>query len=265
MFISADASAWQGQWSIFYLSWWIFWSPFVGMFIARISRGRTIREFIIAVIVVPSLITFIWMSVLGGTATSINALSNGQLFETVQNNLPVAMFEMISYLQTPLLQTIIQTVLSIIAILLVLSFFVTSSDSGSLVVDNITSGGKLNTPIPQRVFWACTQGIVAGMLLIIGGTEILDVLQTAIISTGLPFAILLSVMAIVLVLEVKKAFSKQHTIRSYRLYKHFDDRARKENIQISKDTTHTPTYTIKTSIIKIISCAREYSKTYRWD
>lgn len=226
-----SASAWQGQWSIFLLAWWISWSPFVGMFIARISRGRTVREFILAVVVIPSAMTFVWMSVFGGTAASINELSGGKLFEVVQDNLPVAMFEMITYIQTPVFTSVIQTLLSIMSLFLILSFFVTSSDSGSLVVDNITSGGKLDSPVPQRIFWAAMEGIVAAVLLIIGGPEILNVLQTAIISTGLPFAIMLSVMSITLVIEIKKAYTRQHNIRSYRLYKSMGARQRKEEIR----------------------------------
>lgn len=217
-YLSSEHSAWQGQWSIFYLAWWISWSPFVGMFIARISKGRTVREFIIAVVIIPSLMTFAWMSVFGATAFKFNEQSGGNLFSVVQDNLPVALFEMIKYINTPIFTTIVQLILSIIAILLVISFFVTSSDSGSLVVDNITSGGKLDSPMPQRVFWACMEGVVAAVLLVIGGPKILNILQTALITTGLPFAILLSVMAIVLVLEIEKAYKRQRNIKSYRVY-----------------------------------------------
>lgn len=226
-----DVTKWQGEWSIFLLAWWISWSPFVGMFIARISKGRTVREFILAVVVIPSFMTFIWMSVFGGTAASINALTGGKLFEVVQNNLPVAMFEMITHLQSPYFMQIIQTLLAIMALFLILSFFVTSSDSGSLVVDNITSGGKLDSPVPQRIFWACMEGVLAAVLLTIGGPQILNVLQTAIITTGLPFAIILSVMAITLVLEIRKAYTRQHNIKSYRLYKRMDARATQEKIK----------------------------------
>lgn len=171
-FISVENSAWQGEWSIFYLAWWISWSPFVGMFIARISKGRTIREFVLAVLIVPSLLSFLWISVFGGTAIYLDNLNNGSLFQVVQDQLPVALFEMISMLDVPFLQGVIRILLSITGTILVISFFVTSSDSGSLVVDNITSGGKLDSPVPQRVFWAFMEGFVAAILLLIGGEKL---------------------------------------------------------------------------------------------
>lgn len=218
-FISTNDSGWQGSWSVFYLSWWISWSPFVGMFIARISKGRTIREFVLAVLIVPSLLSFIWLSVFGGSAMYINNASNGQLFEVVQNNLPVALFEMISFLNLPAFGGIIKILLSTIGTVLVISFFVTSSDSGSLVVDNITSGGKLDSPVPQRVFWACMEGLVAAILLLVGGEKALSTLQTAVISTGLPFAILLTVMSVLLIQSIRTSYKKQKKIKDIKLYK----------------------------------------------
>ncbi len=212
-FIERGNEGWQASWSVFYLAWWISWSPFVGMFIARVSKGRTIREFVLAVLIVPSLLSFLWLSVFGGTAIYLNQMFDGQLFATVQNNLPVALFEMIQYLDMPLLEGVLRTGLSILGTLLVISFFVTSSDSGSLVVDNITSGGKLDSPVPQRVFWAAMEGFIAAVLLLIGGTEALSALQTAVISTGLPFAIILTLMSFLLLDSVRKAYKKQKEIR----------------------------------------------------
>ncbi len=212
-FIGADGDSWQGGWSVFYLAWWISWSPFVGMFIARVSKGRTIREFVLAVLIVPSVLSFLWLSTFGSTAIYLNELFNGQIFATVQNNLPVALFEMLQYLQSPIFAGAIRVLLSILGTLLVISFFVTSSDSGSLVVDNITSGGKLNSPVPQRVFWACMEGFIAAVLLIIGGEEALSALQAAVISTGLPFAIILTIMAFLLLKSVKKSYRKQWKIK----------------------------------------------------
>ncbi|MGX8795882.1 BCCT family transporter [Fusibacter sp. JL298sf-3] len=212
-FISTGESAWQSDWSVFYLAWWISWSPFVGMFIARVSKGRTIREFVLAVLIIPSLLSFIWLSVFGGTAIYLNQAFDGSLFATVQNNLPVALFEMIQYLDAPLFEGIVRTGLSILGTLLVISFFVTSSDSGSLVVDNITSGGKLDSPVPQRVFWACMEGFIAAVLLLIGGSEALSALQTAVISTGLPFAIILILMSFLLIESVRKSYHKQKEIK----------------------------------------------------
>jgi choline/glycine/proline betaine transport protein/BCCT family betaine/carnitine transporter len=194
------------------LAWWISWSPFVGMFIARISKGRTIREFVLAVLIIPSILSFIWLTTFGGTAIKINAMQNGHLFQTVNDNLSVGLFEMLRYLDAPILQGFIRILLSLLGTLLVISFFVTSSDSGSLVVDNITSGGKLTSPVPQRVFWACMEGLVAIVLLLIGGETALKALQTAVIGTGLPFAIILLIMSMILVNSVRIAYKKQKSI-----------------------------------------------------
>ena len=172
---------WQGSWTVFYWAWWISWSPFVGMFIARISKGRTVREFVLGVVLIPTLLSFIWMSVFGGSALWLQASGAADILGAVQADVATALFAMLeSYPLT--------TLLSIIGIILVSVFFVTSSDSGSLVVDHLTSGGKLDSPVPQRVFWAIMEGVVAAVLLIGGG---LSTLQTAAITTGLPFTIVL--------------------------------------------------------------------------
>ena len=174
-------SNWQGSWTVFYWAWWISWSPFVGMFIARISKGRTVKEFVLSVMLIPTFLSFLWMSVFGGSALSIRAGGAADIAAAVKANVSTAMFVMLE--QFPL-----TTLLSFIAIILVTVFFITSSDSGSLVVDHLTSGGKLDSPIPQRVFWAVMEGVVAAVLLIGGG---LKTLQTASVSTGLPFAVIL--------------------------------------------------------------------------
>jgi choline/glycine/proline betaine transport protein len=174
-------SNWQGGWTIFYWAWWISWSPFVGMFIARISKGRTVKEFLIGVIVVPSLLSFLWMSVLGGTALFQQTNGITDLVSAVGTDVATGMFAMLSSIPFP-------TVLSIVAIALITIFFVSSSDSGSLVVDHLTSGGKLDSPTTQRVFWAIMEGVVAAVLLMGGG---LETLQTASVATGLPFAVVL--------------------------------------------------------------------------
>lgn len=172
---------WQGSWTVFYWAWWISWSPFVGMFIARISKGRTVKEFVFGVILVPTLLSFIWMSVFGGSALFLQSTGAADIVAAVNADVSTAMFVMLD--QFPL-----SGVLSLAAIVLVTIFFVTSSDSGSLVVDHLTSGGKLDSPTTQRVFWAIMEGVVAAVLLIGGG---LTTLQTASVSTGLPFAIVL--------------------------------------------------------------------------
>ncbi|NER21228.1 MAG: BCCT family transporter [Symploca sp. SIO1C2] len=179
-----EGTDWQNGWTVFYWGWWISWSPFVGIFIARVSKGRTVREFVLGVLFVPSLLSFFWMSVFGGSALSLALNNIGNIPEAVQENVATALFVMLE--QFPL-----ASLSSLIGVLLVVTFFVTSSDSGSLVVDNLTSGGKLDSPVPQRIFWAVMEGVVAAVLLLGGG---LGALQTASITTGLPFSIVLLVM-----------------------------------------------------------------------
>ena len=177
-FAREDANFAQG-WTAFYWAWWISWSPFVGMFIARVSRGRTVREFLIAVLIVPTILSVLWMTALGGTAIS-QVVNDG--FTGVQEAaLEIQLFEMLS--QLPL-----AAITSVIGITLVLVFFITSSDSGSLVIDTIAAGGKINAPVVQRVFWAIVEGMVAIALLLGGG---LIALQAMAVSTGLPFTLVL--------------------------------------------------------------------------
>lgn len=188
--------AWFQGWTVFYWAWWISWSPFVGMFIARVSRGRTIREFLLAVLIVPTLVTVLWMSVFGGQA--INQMLNkvGVLGTEGLTSVPLAMFQMFEMLP-------LSNILSVVGIVLVLVFFITSSDSGSLVIDSITAGGKLDAPVPQRIFWASIEGAIAAALLWIGGTEAIQALQAGAISTGLPFTIVLLLMCVSLVMGLR--------------------------------------------------------------
>jgi BCCT family betaine/carnitine transporter len=173
-----EDSDFVGGWTAFYWAWWISWSPFVGMFIARVSRGRTVREFLIAVLLVPMLVSVLWMTAFGGTA--IEQLNSG--FEGAKNAAnELQLFEMLG--QLPL-----SSITSFVGIVLVMVFFITSSDSGSLVIDSITSGGKVDAPKPQRIFWALLEGFIAIALLLGGG---LGALQAAVLSTGLPFALIL--------------------------------------------------------------------------
>ena len=203
------ARDWQGAWTVFYLAWWISWSPFVAMFIARVSKGRTIREFILAVLIVPSLLSFVWLSVFGGTALTVDGFTSGALYQVVQNDYSIALFEMIQVMDMAVLRGFFAVVLSIIATVLVMSFFVTSSDSGSIVVNSITSGGRLKTPTRQRVFWAALEGFVAALLLIIGGDQALSALQAAVIATGLPFAVIITVMSFVLLASLERTYRRQ--------------------------------------------------------
>ena len=181
-----SGTSWQNSWTVFYWGWWVSWSPFVGIFIARVSKGRTVREFILGVLLLPSMLTFLWMSVFGGTALSfeLNEATAGVISTAVGDNVSTALFVMLQ--QLPL-----TGITTFVGIVLVVVFFVTSSDSGSLVVDSLTSGGKLESPVPQRVFWAVMEGVVAAALLLGGG---LGALQTASIATGFPFAIVLLIM-----------------------------------------------------------------------
>ena len=176
-----DANFSQG-WTAFYWAWWISWSPFVGMFIARVSRGRTVREFVISVLLIPSLVCVLWMSVFGGTA--IQQVVQDGLATVTEAPLELKLFKMLAELP-------LASITSFLGIILVVVFFVTSSDSGSLVIDTITAGGKVDAPAPQRVFWCVFEGAVAIALLMGGG---LASLQAMVISTGLPFTLVLLLM-----------------------------------------------------------------------
>jgi len=176
-----EATDWQLSWTIFYWGWWISWSPFVGMFIARVSYGRTVGEFIKGVLLVPTFVTFVWITVFGNSAINIEMFGAGDIAKAVQENVPVALFKLLEHFP-------LQSVTSLIAVIVVITFFVTSSDSGSLVIDIITAGGNPEPPVIQRIFWALLEGVVAAVLLFGGG---LVALQTAAITTGLPFSIIL--------------------------------------------------------------------------
>lgn len=191
---------WLGSWTIFYWGWWMSWAPFVGVFIARISRGRTVREFVLGVLAVPTIVSFVWFSIMGGTA--INAAwddMNGGLFDEKEGIISEnVLFNMLN--QLPL-----GGVLSVIAVLLVTIFFVTSSDSGSLVIDMLASGGDTDPPKWSRVLWASLEGLVAIVLLVAGG---LEALQTASILTALP----VSIVIIGMCLATFKALHAEHQV-----------------------------------------------------
>ncbi|MBE8167056.1 MAG: BCCT family transporter [Shewanella sp.] len=175
---------WMGGWTLFYWAWWLSWSPFVGMFIARISKGRTIRQFVCGVLFVPTLLTFIWMTVFGNSAIDM-IMNQGatELGTVVQNDVSLALFKFLEHFP-------FSNFLSFVAIIMVVLFFVTSSDSSAMVLDMLSSGGDSNTPIWQRVFWSSLIGVVALILMLVGG---LKALQTATIMTALPFSMILLV------------------------------------------------------------------------
>lgn len=180
-----EATSWFANWTIFYWGWWISWSPFVGIFIARISRGRTVREFIAGVMLVPSLVGFLWFSVMGGSGLYRQLFGEGDLVENGAVNVESALFKVLGDLP-------LGTIFSLLGIVLIAIFFITSSDSGSLVVDMLASGGHPNPPTWSRVLWALLQGVVAIALLLAGG---LQSLQAAALATALPFSVVLLLMS----------------------------------------------------------------------
>ncbi|UKM63781.1 BCCT family transporter [Flavobacteriaceae bacterium GSB9] len=185
---------WQNNWTVFYWAWWIAWSPFVGIFIARISKGRTIREFLTGVVILPTLFSFLWFTIFGSSAIYLELNQLADISSAVTLDISTALFEMLKNYP-------FSAILSLVAILLVISFFVTSSDSGSLVIDFITTGGKLDAPVGTRVFWALVEGLLAISLLIGGG---LSTLQTAVMLAAFPFAIILLVMTFSLIKGLKR-------------------------------------------------------------
>jgi len=178
---------WIGNWTLFIFGWTIAWSPFVGLFIAKISRGRTIRQFVIGVMLVPTFFTFFWFSVFGDTALHM-IMNEGytQLIDQVQDDHAIALFKMLEHLP-------LTAITSFIAVTLIVVFFITSADSGSLVIDSLAAGGAEDTPVWQRIFWAGSQGTVAAVLLLAGG---LQALQSMTVASALPFTVIIIIAAI---------------------------------------------------------------------
>ena len=175
---------WQANWTIFYWAWWVSWSPFVGIFVARISRGRTIREFIFGVLFIPMLLLFFWFTTFGGSAVHMELMGNYGLIEAVKADYGSTIFKLIEYY--PLTKP-----LTLVIVVMIMLWFVTSSDSASFVIDMLTAGGDTNPPKIQRLFWALSQGVIAAVLLVAGG---LSALQAVAIIAGFPFAIVVFVM-----------------------------------------------------------------------
>lgn len=199
-----QSAEWLGGWTLLYWGWWLSWSPFVGMFIARISRGRTIREFVTGVLFVPAGFTLLWMTFFGNSAIFFIRDKGAELLaQVVQQDVALALFEFLNYFP-------FSSVLSFLAMLMVIVFFVTSADSGAMVVDILASGGQTHTPVWQRIFWAFLMGAVAITLLLAGG---LTALQTMTIATALPFAVVLLVAIVGLLkalrIDVYKKDSQQ--------------------------------------------------------
>jgi BCCT family betaine/carnitine transporter len=190
-----DVNFSQG-WTSFYWAWWISWSPFVGMFIARVSRGRKVREFVLCVIFIPTVVCMVWMGTFGGTAIAQVVADAAAPVKSAA--LELKLFEMLKPLP-------LATVTSFLGILLVVVFFVTSSDSASLVIDTITAGGKTDAPVAQRVFWCTFEGLVAAVLLLVGGAQSLTALQAMSVSTGFPFTIVLLALCVSLYIGLRQA------------------------------------------------------------
>lgn len=195
---SLSGTDWQKTRTIMYWGWWISWSPFVGTFIARISKGRTIKEFILCVLILPALVTFLWFSAFGGTTMRDILLGDTAMIAAVNDNISTALY--VFFDKFPL-----AIVLKSLGVILICSFIITSADSGALVVDSITSGGKLKTPPYQRVIWAVATGLIASVLMYGGG---LNALQTVVTISGLPFAILLIMMCLSLLRGVREDYQK---------------------------------------------------------
>lgn len=196
--IGRDDQTWFHGWTVFYWAWWISWSPFVGIFIARVSKGRTVREMVTAILLVPTLVTILWMTAFGGNALAEASNGVGELANGI-GDVSLAMFQMLEHLP-------LTSITSALAIMLVLVFFVTSADSGSLVIDSITAGGKTDTPRTQRMFWAIMVGTIAGILLSVGGKDALSALQAGAVATGLPFTVVLLLMTF----GLYKALHQEH-------------------------------------------------------
>jgi choline/glycine/proline betaine transport protein len=197
---------WIGGWTIFYWGWWLAWAPFVGIFIARISRGRTIREFILGVLIVPTVFTLIWMTIFGNSAIDMVLNQGNEMLGTLaSDNTPIALFLFLE--QFPW-----SSLLSVIAVLMIIVFFVTSCDSGAMVIDMLCSHGNNNTPLWQRIYWTAGVGIIAAVLLLSDG---ISALQTMTIASALPFAVVLLIAMFGLIkalrVEAFKQDSQQHT------------------------------------------------------
>lgn len=204
-----ERSDWIGNWTLFIFGWTIAWAPFVGLFIAKISRGRTIRQFVFGVMLVPTIFTFFWFAVFGDTA--LNMIMNEgytTLITQVQDNQAIALFKLFEELP-------LTNIISFVTVLLIVTFFVTSSDSGSLVIDSLASGGISDTPVWQRVFWASSEGVVAAALLVAGG---LGALQTAAVTSALPFAVVILISAAGM---WRALIIEGHQSRSLKSHRHF--------------------------------------------
>lgn len=173
---------WQATWTVFFWGWWLAWSPFVGMFIARISRGRTFREFVMGVLLVPTLITIVWIGLFGGTALYQELFQNGGVIEAVYRDVSSALFVTIEGMSLGKMTPVVSTLL----IVLIGTYLITSANAGTLVITTILSGGDTETPPTHRILWGILLALLTAVLLLAGG---LETLQAAVITAALPFSI----------------------------------------------------------------------------
>ncbi|MFG0214520.1 BCCT family transporter [Brevibacillus porteri] len=185
---------WVANWTLFYWSWWIAWAPFVGMFIARVSKGRTIKEFVICVMLVPSLLSFIWFSVFGGTALHLEIFDQAPIGAAVQRDISTALF--LALEQLPM-----GYILAVVAVLLIITFFITSADSAIFVLGMLSSDGNLDPSNRVKITWGILQSAIAIVLLLSGG---LEGLQTASIVAALPFTVIMVLMCFSLVMALQE-------------------------------------------------------------
>ncbi|MEY8717337.1 BCCT family transporter [Francisella philomiragia] len=197
---------WLKSWTLFYWGWWIAWSPFVGMFIAKVSRGRTIRQFTIGVLFIPVGFTFLWMTVFGNSAIEIAMNGNGEaLIDAANNNIPVALFEFLQHFP-------FSTLLSVLAVFLIVTFFVTSADSGALVIDILATGNAKQSITLQRIAWSVLSGLLAISLILAGG---LQALQSATIISAFPLLFILFLMCVSLIKSLRLDYLRLKSIETH--------------------------------------------------
>lgn len=199
---ATGGSAFQREWTVFYWAWWIAWSPFVGIFIARVSRGRTIREFVAGALLLPSLFVFAWLVLFGGTALDLE-LAAGEagagIADAVAEDETLALYATLAQLPWAMIS-------SAVASLLIVTYFITSSDSATHVIDALITRGSRRSPTRQRVIWGVTEGVIAAVLLVAGGAAALEALQTASITAGLPFSVILLLVCYNFVITLRREF-----------------------------------------------------------
>ena len=185
---------WIADWTLFYWAWWISWAPFVGMFIARISRGRTIREFVLGVLLVPTIFSFFWFATFGGTALYMEIVEGANIAAAVEQDLSVALFSTLDGLP-------LGAILAFLATTLIITFFITSADSATFVLGMLSSGGRLTPGNRVKITWGVLQSSIAAVLLLSGG---LQGLQTAAIVAAAPFALIMLLMCFSIMRALKE-------------------------------------------------------------